>query len=90
MQFAGNDEAVGNIGESRGRRRRPARYYMAPQAYAQFQVLEQAITATKASTTRSSPHYIAPIPSRPWSGDVKFGAKGEWAESRVVQTQFQT
>jgi branched-chain amino acid transport system substrate-binding protein len=35
-------------------------YYMAPQAYAQFQVLEQAITATKSSpitsaTTRSRP-----------------------------------
>jgi branched-chain amino acid transport system substrate-binding protein len=22
-------------------------------------------------------------------GDVKFGAKGEWAESRVLQVQFQ-
>src|SRR5882762_4151086 len=49
----------------------PLGYYMAPHAYAQFQVLAQAITATKTLE------------------DVTLGPKGEWAQARVLQVQFQ-
>jgi branched-chain amino acid transport system substrate-binding protein len=38
--------------------------------------------------TTSSPITSANLRSRPWL-DVKFGAQGEWAESRVLQVQFQ-
>jgi branched-chain amino acid transport system substrate-binding protein len=65
-------------------------YYMAPQAYAQFQVLEQAITATKSLDDQKLADYIRNNTFQTVVGYVKFGKGGEWAESRVVQTQFQT
>jgi branched-chain amino acid transport system substrate-binding protein len=65
-------------------------YYMAPQAYAQFQVLEQAITATKSLDDQKLADYIRANTFQTVVGYVKFGKDGEWAESRVVQTQFQT
>ena len=65
-------------------------YYMAPQAYAQFQVLEQAITATKSLDDQKLADYIRSNTFQTVVGYVKFGKGGEWAESRVVQTQFQT
>ena len=65
-------------------------YYMAPQAYAQFQVLEQAITATKSLDDQKLADYIRNNTFPTVVGYVKFGKGGEWAESRVVQTQFQT
>ena len=65
-------------------------YYMAPQAYAQFQVLEQAITATKSLDDQKLADYIRNNTFQTVVGYVKFGKDGEWAESRVVQTQFQT
>jgi branched-chain amino acid transport system substrate-binding protein len=53
-------------------------------------VLEQAITATKSLDDQKLADYIRANTFKTVVGDVKFGAKGEWAESRVVQTQFQT
>ena len=68
----------------------PLGYYMAPQAYAQFQVLEQAITATKSLDDQKLADYIRNNTFQTVVGYVKFGKDGEWAEARVVQTQFQT
>src|SRR6202158_5801994 len=68
----------------------PLGYYMAPQAYAQLQVLEQAITATKSLDDQKLADYIRSNTFQTVVGYVKFGKGGEWAESRVVQTQFQT
>jgi branched-chain amino acid transport system substrate-binding protein len=67
----------------------PLGYYMAPQAYAQLQVLEQAITATKTLDDQKLADYIRANTFKTVLGDVKFGRGGEWAESRVLQTQFQ-
>jgi len=67
----------------------PLGYYMAPQAYAQFQVLEQAITATKTLNDDKLADYIRANTFKTVLGDVKFGKGGEWAESRVLQVQFQ-
>jgi len=66
----------------------PLGYYMAPQAYAQFQVLEQAITATKSLDDGKLADYIRANTFKTVLGDVKFGAKGEWAQPRVLQVQF--
>ena len=66
----------------------PLGYYMAPQAYAQFQVLEQAITATKSLDDGKLADYIRANTFKTVLGDVKFGAKGEWAQPRVLQIQF--
>jgi branched-chain amino acid transport system substrate-binding protein len=63
-------------------------YYMAPQAYAQFQVLEQAVQATKSLDDGKLADYIRANTFKTVLGDVKFGAKGEWAQPRVLQIQF--
>jgi branched-chain amino acid transport system substrate-binding protein len=63
-------------------------YYMAPWGYAQLQVLQQAIEATKSLDDQKIADYIRANTFKTVLGDVKFGAKGEWAQSRVVQAQF--
>jgi branched-chain amino acid transport system substrate-binding protein len=91
MQFPGNEELLKKYqARAAAEGVDPLGYYMAPQAYAQFQVLEQAITATKSLDDQKLADYIRANTFKTVVGDVKFGAKGEWAESRVVQTQFQT
>jgi branched-chain amino acid transport system substrate-binding protein len=67
----------------------PLGYYMAPQAYAQMQVLQQAIESTKGLNDDKLADYIRASTFKTVLGDVKFGKGGEWAESRVLQVQFQ-
>jgi len=63
-------------------------YYMAPFGYAQLQVLQQAIEATKSIEDKKLADYIRANTFRTVAGDVKFGRDGEWAQSRVLQIQF--
>jgi branched-chain amino acid transport system substrate-binding protein len=63
-------------------------YYMAPWGYAQLQVLQQAIAATKSLDDQKIADYIRANTFKTVLGDVKFGTKGEWAQSRVLQIQF--
>src|SRR3954470_6016358 len=67
----------------------PQGYYMAPQAYAQMQVLQQAVEAVKGFDDGKLADYIRGATFKTVLGDVKFGAKGEWAQSRVLQVQYQ-
>ncbi len=67
----------------------PLGYYMAPQAYAQMQVLQQAVEATKGLNDDKLVDHIRATTFKTVLGDVKFGKGGEWAESRVLQVQFQ-
>jgi len=67
----------------------PLGYYMAPWGYAQLQVLQQAVEGTKSLDDAKLGDYIRGNTFKTVVGDVKFGAKGEWAESRVLQVQFQ-
>jgi len=64
-------------------------YYIAPWGYALLQVLEQAVTATKSLDDDKLADYIRQSTFKTLVGDVTFGALGEWAESRVLQVQFQ-
>jgi branched-chain amino acid transport system substrate-binding protein len=57
--------------------------------YAQLQVLEQAVTATKSLDDDKLADHIRKSTFKTLVGDVTFGALGEWAESRVLQVQFQ-
>src|SRR5262245_16750061 len=66
----------------------PYGFYMAPQAYAQFQVVEQAVLATKTLSDAALADYIRKSTFKTVLGDIKFGKFGEWAESRVLQVQF--
>jgi branched-chain amino acid transport system substrate-binding protein len=62
---------------------------MAPWAYAQLQVLQQAVEATKSLSDAKLGDYIRAHPFTTVVGGVEFGAKGEWARSRVLQVQYQ-
>jgi branched-chain amino acid transport system substrate-binding protein len=66
----------------------PLGYYMAPWGYAQFQVLQQAIEATKSLDDKKLADYIHANTFKTVLGDIKFAASGEWAQSRVLQVQF--
>jgi branched-chain amino acid transport system substrate-binding protein len=64
-------------------------YHIAPWAYAQLQVLQQAVAATKSLDDDKLADYMRKSTFKTLIGDVKFGPGGEWAESRVLQLQFQ-
>jgi branched-chain amino acid transport system substrate-binding protein len=89
MQFPGvNDlikryqEKAANAGVD------PLGYYMAPWAYAQLQLMAQAIEATKSLDDAKLADYISKNTFHTVLGDVKYGPNGEWAEPRVIQVQF--
>jgi branched-chain amino acid transport system substrate-binding protein len=63
-------------------------YYMAPWGYAQLQVLQQAVQATKSFEDKKIGDYIRATTFKTVVGDIRFGAKGEWGQSRMLQAQF--
>src|SRR5436305_5676623 len=67
----------------------PLGYYMAPWGYAQLQVVQQAIEGTKGLDDAKLGDYMHANTFKTVVGDVKFGPEGEWAQSRVLQVQFQ-
>ncbi len=66
----------------------PLGYYMGPWAYAQLQVLAQAVEATKSLDDQKLADYMRANAFKTMIGDVKFGPDGEWAKSRMLQIQF--
>ncbi|HEV2954910.1 MAG TPA: amino acid ABC transporter substrate-binding protein [Xanthobacteraceae bacterium] len=67
----------------------PLGYYMAPWAYSQYQVLGQAIEATKSLDDQKLADYIRKTTFKTVGGDIAFGPNGEWVAPRVLQVQFQ-
>src|SRR3984893_2057242 len=67
----------------------PLGYYMPPWAYAQLQVLQQAVETTKSLDDAKLGDYIRTHPFTPVVGDVEVGPQGEWVNSRVLQVQYQ-
>ncbi len=89
MQFPGVNDLMKKYQErAKAEGVDPLGYYMAPWGYAQLQVLGDAITATKSLDDQKIADYIRANTFKTVLGDVKFGAKGEWAQSRVLQIQF--
>ena len=64
-------------------------HYMAPLAYAQLQVVAQAVEATQGFDDERLSAYARDATFETVMGPVRFGAKGEWQEPRVLQVQFQ-
>ncbi|MFE3143912.1 ABC transporter substrate-binding protein [Streptomyces scopuliridis] len=64
-------------------------HYMVPLAYAQMQVITQAVEATGGFNDESLSAYAREETFPTVMGDVRFGVKGEWSEPRVLQIQFQ-
>jgi branched-chain amino acid transport system substrate-binding protein len=90
MQFPGVDELMKKYqARAAAEGVDPLGYYMAPQAYAQLQVLGEAITATKSLDDQKLADYIRANTFKTVLGDVKFGKGGEWSAPRVLQVQFQ-
>jgi len=67
----------------------PLGYYMPVWAYADLQVLGQAIAATRSLDDDKLADYMRNAPFKTVVGDVKFGPQGEWAEERTLAAQFQ-
>jgi len=64
-------------------------YYLAPWGYAYLQVLGAAIEVTGSLDDQKLADHIRASTFSTVVGDVKFGANGEWAQSRVIMVQFQ-
>jgi branched-chain amino acid transport system substrate-binding protein len=67
----------------------PLGYYMPVWAYADLQVLGDAIAATKSLNDDVLAEYMHKTTFKTVVGDVKFGPLGEWAEERTLAGQFQ-
>jgi branched-chain amino acid transport system substrate-binding protein len=67
----------------------PLGYYMPVWAYADLQVLGDAIAATKSLNDDVLAAYMHKATFKTVVGDVKFGPLGEWAKERTLAAEFQ-
>jgi branched-chain amino acid transport system substrate-binding protein len=61
---------------------------MAPFGYAQLQVMQQAIEATKSVEDKKLADFIRSNSFKTVLGDIRFGGDGEWEQARFLQVQF--
>ena len=66
----------------------PLGYYLPPFAYANLQVMQQAVEATKSLDQDKLAQYLRSHTLKTIVGDIEFGPNGEWKEARVLQLQF--
>jgi len=89
MNFPGVSDLISNYQErARGTSADALGYYVAPFAYAQLQVIEQAILATGGIDDAELAEYARSATFTTVVGDVTFGHLGEWAVPRVLTVQF--
>src|SRR4030095_10447236 len=90
MMFSGVQQFLNTYqARANGAKVDPLGHYMAPLAYAQMQVVAQAVEAPRGF---GGAHLGAHARSTTFDsvmGAVKFGVNGEWAEPRVLQVQSQ-
>ncbi|HEX3463501.1 MAG TPA: amino acid ABC transporter substrate-binding protein [Candidatus Elarobacter sp.] len=68
----------------------PLGYYVAPMAYAQMQVVEQAVKAVGSLDDAALAAYAHGATFRTVVGDVTFGSDGSWTQPRVLTVQFRS
>jgi branched-chain amino acid transport system substrate-binding protein len=89
MDFPGVRQLIGAYQEqAKGTGADALGYYVAPLAYAQVQVIEQAIQATGSLDDATLAEYTRAATFSTVVGKVKFGRLGEWASPRVLTVQF--
>ena len=66
----------------------PLGYYLPPFAYANLQVLQAAVEATKSLDQDKLADWLRKNTIKTIVGDIAFGSNGEWKEARVLQIQF--
>jgi branched-chain amino acid transport system substrate-binding protein len=90
LRFAGVMEFLQRYQEqAAGKGVDPLGYYLAPWAYADLQVLGEAVEATKSLDQDKIADYIRGHTFKTVIGDVEFGEKGEWKKARLMTVQFQ-
>ena len=90
MMFPGIAEVISEYQlRAEGTSADPLGYYAAPQAYAQMQIIEQAIAGTGSLDDDKLAQFTRRQTFKTILGDVRFGEGGGWAESRVLQVQYQ-
>jgi len=67
----------------------PLGWYLPPFAYAELQVLGDAIEGTKSLDQAKVADYIRNHPFKTIVGDISFGKDGEWSTPRVLEVQWQ-
>jgi branched-chain amino acid transport system substrate-binding protein len=67
----------------------PLGYYLAPWAYADLQVVGEAVEGVKSLDQDKIADYIRSHTFKTVVGDVEFGEKGEWKKARLMTVQFQ-
>ena len=66
----------------------PLGYYLPPFAYANLQVMQQAVEGTKSLDQDKLAQYLKGHTMKTIVGDIEYGPNGEWKEARVLQLQF--
>src|SRR5579863_1886746 len=66
----------------------PLGYYLPPFAYANLQVLQAAVEATKSLDQDKLADWLHQSTIPTIVGDIKYGSNGEWVEGRVLTVQF--
>ena len=90
LQFAGASAVLTRY-QARAREEgaNPLGHQLALWSYARMQVLQQAIQAIKGLDDSRLADHIRGATFNTVVGDVRFGDRGEWAEPRILQVQFQ-
>ena len=90
LDFSGIDEFVKRYqAKAVGAGVDPLGFYLPPFAYAEGQVLAQAVEATGGLDQAKLGEYIRKNTLHTVVGDIKFADNGEWATPRVLQIQYQ-
>ena len=90
MQFPGISEFLKNYqAKASGEGIDPLGWYLPPFAYANLQVLGEAIEGTKSLDQTKLADYIRSRPFNTIVGEIAYGKDGEWSKPRVLEVQFQ-
>jgi branched-chain amino acid transport system substrate-binding protein len=90
MSFPGVEQLIATYQErAKGTAGDELGYYVAPMAYAQLQVVEQAVRETGGLVDADLAEYAHAARFQTVVGDVRFAESGEWAHPRVLTVQFQ-
>jgi branched-chain amino acid transport system substrate-binding protein len=90
MQFAGVVDFLKKYqAKAPGEGIDPLGWYLPPFAYANLEVLGQAIEGAKTLDQTKLADYIRSHPFNTIVGEISFGKDGEWSKPRVLEVQFQ-
>ncbi len=89
MQFSGIEQFLVRYRERAAKAGvDPLGFYIPPFAYAEMQILEAAVTAAGSLDDAKVAEKMRSMTFSTVVGDIKFGARGEWAEARILTAQY--